>query len=120
VGYVFSSADSITVQWVVSGRLPIGVIDNVTFDMLLPDETREGLIILAATDDVPRQLMLLRTGMEPELVAAIKAIFVGMDEQEDAQMPLATFLTTEFDEFPEGVEVALFRMQTLYELVQEN
>ena len=45
---------------------------------------------------------------------------IGIDEQEDAKEALDTFLTTEFDEFPEGAEAALARMQTLYELVQND
>lgn len=120
VGYVFSTADNTTIQWVVSGKVPVGVIDNVTFDILLPEETREGLIILAATEDVPRQVMVLREEIEPELAAAIQQILINIDEQADAQMALEEFLTTEFDEFPEGAEAALARMQTLYELVQDN
>ena len=120
VGYVFSTADNTTIQWVVSGKVPIGVIDNVTFDILLPEETREGLTILAATEDVPRQVMVLREGIEPDLAEAIKTTLIGIDEQADAEAALADFLTTEFDEFPEGAEAALSRMQTLYELVQEN
>ena len=120
VGYVFSTADNTTIQWVVSGKVPIGVIDNVTFEILIPEETREGLTILAATEDVPRQLMLLRAGIEPELAKAIKTVLIGVNEKEDAQAALEAFLTTEFDEFPEGADAALSRMQTLYELVQDN
>lgn len=119
-GYVFSTADNTTIQWVVSGKVPIGVIDNVTFDILIPEETRSGLTILAATEDVPRQLVLLRAGMEPELAQAIQTILIGVDESEEGQAVLEAFLTTEFDEFPEGAEAALARMHTLYELVQEQ
>ncbi len=120
VGYVFSTADNTTIQWVVSGKVPIGVVDNVTFDILIPEETRAGLTILAATEDVPRQLMLLRSGLEPDLAAAIQEILIGIDEVEEGQGALTAFLTTEFDEFPEGAEAALSRMQTLYELVQSE
>ena len=41
VGYVFSTADNTTIQWIVSGVVPIGVIDNVTFD-ILTDVTQRG------------------------------------------------------------------------------
>lgn len=120
VGYIFSTADNTTIQWLVSGVVPIGVIDNVTFDILIPEETRQGLTVLAATEDVPRQLVLLRSGMEPELAQAIQTVLIEADETEEGQAVLETFLTTEFDEFPEGAEAALARMQTLYELVQEQ
>jgi phosphonate transport system substrate-binding protein len=120
VGYLFSTADNTTIQWVVSGRVPIGVVDNVTFELLIPEETREGLTILAATEDVPRQMVLLRSGIEPELAEAIQTILIGVDESEEGQAALETFLTTKFDEFPEGAEAALARMQTLYGLVQDQ
>jgi phosphonate transport system substrate-binding protein len=120
VGYVFSTADNTTIQWVVSGKVPIGVVDNVTFELLIPEETREGLTILGATEDVPRQMVLLRSGIEPELAEAIQTILIEVDESEEGQAALAAFLTTEFDEFPEGAEAALARMQTLYELVQDQ
>jgi phosphonate transport system substrate-binding protein len=120
VGYLFSTADNTTIQWVVSGRVPIGVVDNVTFELLIPEETREGLTILAATEDVPRQMVLLRSGIEPELAETIQTILIGVDESEEGQAALETFLTTKFDEFPEGAEAALARMQTLYGLVQDQ
>lgn len=120
VGYLFSTADNTTIQWVVSGKVPIGVVDNVTFELLIPEETREGLTILAATEDVPRQMVLLRSGIEPELAEAIQTILIGVDESEEGQAALEAFLTTKFDEFPEGAEAALARMQTLYGLVQDQ
>jgi len=43
-----------------------------------------------------------------------------MDEAEAGQAVLETFLTTKFDEFPQGAEAALARMRTLYELAQSR
>lgn len=119
VGYVFSTADDTTIQWVISGKVPVGVIDNVTF-MRLPEETQAGLKIIAETEDVPRQLVLVRPGLDAELVEAIRAELLVMDENDAGLQALETFLTTEFDEFPEGPEAALSRMRTLYELVQDG
>jgi phosphonate transport system substrate-binding protein len=118
IGYVFSTADDTTIQWVISGKVPAGVIDNVTFSRL-PEETQAELKIIAATEDVPRQMVLVRPGMDGELVTSIRAELLAMDETEAGQAALEIFLTTKFDEFPEGPEAALARMRTLYELVQE-
>ncbi|MCA9968952.1 MAG: phosphate/phosphite/phosphonate ABC transporter substrate-binding protein [Anaerolineales bacterium] len=118
IGYVFSTADNTTIQWVVSGRVPAGVVDNITYELFIPEETRAELVILAETEAVPRQMVLVRPGMEPALQAAIRETLLAIDEDEAGQAALETFLTTEFDEFPQGVEAALARMQTLYDLVQ--
>lgn len=119
VGYVFSTADDTTIQWVISGKVPVGVIDNVTFSRL-PEETQAELKIIAQTEDVPRQMVLVRPGMDPDLVEVLRTELLQMDENEEGQAALEIFLTTEFDEFPEGPEVALSRMRTLYNLVQEE
>ncbi|HSH04719.1 MAG TPA: phosphate/phosphite/phosphonate ABC transporter substrate-binding protein [Anaerolineae bacterium] len=117
IGYTFSTADDTTIQWVVSGRVTAGAIDNVTLGRL-PPETQEQLRVIAATGDVPRQLVLVRPGLDPNLVTAIHDELLTMDENEAGQAALEAFLTTQFDEFPEGATIALQRMRELYELVQ--
>ena len=117
IGYVFSTADNTTLQWVISGLVPAGVTDNVTFSRL-PAETQAELAIIAETEEVPRQLVLVRAGLEEALVAKIKSELLQMDENEAGQTALETFLTTEFTEFPEGPEKALAQMQQIYDMVQ--
>lgn len=117
VGYVFSTADNTTVQWVVSGLVPAGVTDNVTFGRL-PAETQAELAIFAETEDVPRQLVLVRAGLDEALIARIKTELLAMDENETGQAALDTFQTTEFTEFPEGPDKALARIQQIYQMVQ--
>ena len=119
VGYVFSTADNTTIQWVISGRVPVGVIDNVTFSRL-PADTQSELAIVAETEAVPRQMVLVRPGLDPALVEAIETELLAMDESEAGQAVLDTFLTSEFDEFPEGATPALGRMEALYELAKER
>jgi len=119
VGYVFSTADDTTVQWVISGIVHVGVVDNVTFSRL-PEETQAELKIIAATEDVPRQMVLVREGMEADMVEAIRKTLLAMDESEQGQVALEAFQTTEFAEFSEGADAALARMRTLYELVQQE
>ena len=119
VGYVFSTADNTTIQWIISGIVPVGVIDNVTFSRL-PAETQAELQIIAETEDVPRQLVLVGTGVSAELKQALTAALLAMDENEEGQKALEIFLTTEFNEFPEGAQKALERMGELYALVQNN
>ncbi len=117
IGYVFSKADNTTIQWVISGKVPAGVVDNVTFSRL-PKETQAELKIIAATEDVPRQMVLVRAGMDEALVEVIRSELLAMDESAAGQAALDTFLTTEFAEFAEGPEAALARMRVLYDMVQ--
>ncbi len=101
----------------ISGIAPAGVIDNITFQRL-PEETQAELRIIAATDNVPRQMVLVRPGLDEALVTAITNELLVMDENEEGQVALESFQTTEFDEFPEGYAAAMEKMQTLYQLVQ--
>lgn len=119
VGYVFSRADNSTIQWVISGKVPAGVIDNVTFSRL-PEETQAELKIIAATEDVPRQMVLVRPGMDEALVAVIRAELLAVHKTEEGRAVLERFQTTEFAEFEEGAEAALTRMRALYEIVQQE
>lgn len=119
VGYVFSTADNTTIQWIISGKVPVGVTDNVTFGRL-PAETQAELQILAETEDVPRQLVLVSSDISESLSAAVKEELLAMDENEAGQAALEIFLTTKFDELPEGTQKSLDRMGELYTLVQNN
>jgi phosphonate transport system substrate-binding protein len=118
VGYVFSTADNTTIQWLISSKIPVGVIDNVTFGRL-PEETQAELKIIAETEAVPRQLVLVSTGISEPLAKSIKDALLTMDENEAGQEALEIFLTTEFDEFPDGAQKSLERMGELYTLVQD-
>ena len=119
VGYVFSTADNTTIQWIISGKIPVGVTDNVTFSRL-PEETQAGLQIIAETEDVPRQLVLVSSDLSGPLTKSIKEALLAMEENETGQEALDTFLTTEFDEFPDGAQKSLERMGELYALVQDT
>ncbi len=120
IGYVYSTADNTTIQWVVSRRVPVGVVDNITYERFIPAETRAELVVLGETESVPRQLVLVSPDMDEELQEAIKKILLEMDDTESGSTVLKTFLTTKFDEFPQGAEVALGRMRAIYQIVQER
>ena len=119
VGYAFSTADDTTIQWVISGVVPAGVIDNTTFQRL-PEETQAELRIIASTEDVPRQMVLVRPGLDEALVEAITKELLAMDENEEGAAALEAFQTTAFEEFPQGYAAAMEQMQSLYGLIQER
>jgi phosphonate transport system substrate-binding protein len=120
IGYVFSDDDDNTIQWVISGRVAVGVVDNETY-LEIPEETREQLTILAETENLPRHLVVASPTMDTEVVAAVTDLLTGLDEAEDGERVLESFEeTAQFDEFPQGIEAALTRMRELYDLVQEG
>ena len=97
-----------------------GVLDSQAYFEEIPEETRTNLRVLGETEAVARQVAIARPNMDPALQDAIKAILLGASENEAGQAALETFKTTKFDEFPDGAEATLNRMQEMYELTQSK
>ena len=106
-----------TVQWVVSGKASAGVIDSTAYAEI-PEETRSELVVLAETESVPRQVMMVRSGMDAAQLEAVKALLIQLDQTEEGQAVLEKFVTSKFDEFPEGADAGMARMEEMYQLVQ--
>lgn len=118
VGFVFSYDDENTLQWVLNGFASAGVVDDYRFDVAFPADVTANLVVLARTETTPRQIGIASPTLDQPLVEAIKTALIGMDESEAGQAALENFLTTKFDEFPEGIDVAIKRMREMMEIVQ--
>ncbi len=118
VGFVFSYDDENTLQWVLSGLTAAGVTDDYHFDNAFPREAVDQLVELARTEFIPRQVVMVRPGMDSALVKAIKQALIGMEETEEGKAALKPFQTTQFDEFPEGIEKATQRMREMLKIVE--
>ena len=118
VGFVFSYDDENTLQWVLSGLVSAGVTDDYHYDVTFPEDAIQKLVELERTESTPRQVVVARPGLEPELLEAIKQVLINIDEDEAGQPILEAFQTTQFDEFPEGIEAATAHMRELMEIVQ--
>lgn len=119
VGFVFSYDDENTLQWVLSGLVAAGATDDYNYNVAFPPEAREKLIVLTETESVPRQVVVARPGLDPELLEAIKQVLITAHESEAGQAALEPFQTSRFDEFPEGIEAAQNRMREMMEVVQD-
>lgn len=119
VGYIFSGEDTNTIQWVVSGLVAAGVVDSGTYEEDIPEETREGLVVLHRTEAVPRHVVLVSADVDEALREAVIELLLGLDKTEEGREILFVFEeTTKFDEFPGGIDAALARMQELHDMVQ--
>ena len=119
VGFVFSGDDLNTLQWVVGGTVIAGATDNANYEELVAESDAE-LMILAETESVARNVVLMRGDMDAELVTAVTDLLLGLDETAAGLEILDIFKTAQFDEFPEGAENAWNRMRALYEMVQNR
>jgi len=119
VGIVFACDDQNVLQWVLSGLTPAGVTDDYNFDTAFPPEATEKLVELARTESTPRQVMVMRSGMDPKLQDAILQALTTMHESPEGQAVLDNFQTTRFDVFPEGIDAASSRMREMMEIIKD-
>lgn len=120
VGYIFSNDDENTIEWVLSGRVQAGVVDNLTYLSDIPEETRENLTIIAETIDVPRRVLMIGPNVEPELATLIAEIFMGLDETEEGQALLEIVKTAQFDEFPDGIDASFEPIQEMFNVINDR
>ncbi len=115
VGYLLTGDEDNTVQWVLTGKADAGAVDRKTYAGL-PAETRAQMVVLGETERVARHVVLVRPGLDPAVVAALKSELERMDSTEDGRTVLEAFeKTSRFDNFP--VEASLERMRLLFLIV---
>lgn len=120
VGYAFSGDDANTIQWVLSGKVPAGAIASTAYQDI-PESDRKNLVVLKETEELPRHLVLVRGSMDASMVDTIKTLLVGLDKTDNGKAILKTFeKTARFDEFPNGADATLKRVNELYQLVQSG
>lgn len=121
IGYIFSDDDDTSLEWVNSGQVAAAATDDVSYVDDIPDDVRGNFTILAETEALPRQVAVVRPGMDEDLMAAIVDVLLHIHESEEGQAALEEFDdTARFDEFPEGLEAALDRMREMLEVVRQG
>lgn len=118
VGYVFSDDDENTIQWVINGKVAAGAVDINSF-LEIPEESRKAMTILKESEKVARHVVMVKPGMDPKQVEAIKAALMGMDKTPEGKTILKEFEeTAKFDEFPTQADID--KMRKLYEQVKNK
>lgn len=117
IGYFFTGDDDNTIEFVLSEQAVAGVVDNLTYLEDIPEETRNQLVILAETDAVPRQVVLVSPTVPDDLRGALIDLMVGLTESDEGLELLDSLKTDQFDEFPDGAEAALESFRPYYDIV---
>jgi phosphonate transport system substrate-binding protein len=118
VGYIFSKDDENTIQWVISAKVAAGAADNQTFAQI-PEQTRRNMNIIAETEKVPRQVVIVSPHLRENQVAAIKNLLINMDKTEEGKKILKQFEeTAKFDDLSTATDFD--KMRQLYELVKNR
>lgn len=104
LGYVFTQDDKNTVLWLAKGWIDAAATDPRGFAML--ENARPGQYrALAQSMEVPRQVVIARKGLSPELAEIIKQKLIALKDSDEGKKIMKKFhKTTRFDEFPDGVE----------------
>ena len=118
VGFVFSYDDENTLQWVLRGLVAGGATDDYHMDVDFPADATNHLFVLARTDLVPRQVVVARGDIDPDLLKSIIQVLVQAHETEEGRAALEPFQTSKFDKFPEGIENAVNRMRDMMGIVE--
>ncbi len=104
VGYIFTNDDRNTLAWIYNGWVDAAATDNQRFEAL--EAAAPGAFrVLARSIDVPRQIIVRRSGLDDSLMVAVANVLIDMENSEVGRESLENFNhTTKFDRFPAGVE----------------
>ncbi len=104
----------------LSNRVHAGAMNNDDFKLLAAKQIKK-LKIIHSTVNVPRNIVSIRSDLDPTLTNKIKKTLIQMDKSANGQNILQQFKkTAKFDEFPNGVNTMLNSLNKLYTSLQKN
>lgn len=118
VGYAFAEGEANVVAWVHRGLTDAGVVSNLDWEN--DDETpaflKDDLIVIHETPPIIRSLVLVRSGLVPELKARLSEILQGMHETEAGRRTLRSYFdVSRYDRIDEA---ALDGLETVRQIRQ--
>ena len=117
IGYIFTRDEENTVEMLLQGLLAGGGISNQDYEGL-PEEIKRQFVVFGRTAAVPRQLVSVRPGLDPELVTRVRELLTGLDETEEGRKLLEGLKKTKkFDELPADSEASLEELKELMGLI---
>ncbi|TCL01259.1 phosphonate transport system substrate-binding protein [Shimia isoporae] len=110
VNYVFSGDDDTSALWVIRGHVEAAATDNATFEKLQTAASGQYRSI-GVSPTVPRQLLVKRAGLAPELEAKLADILTTMHETPEGAEILYKFnKTTKFERFETPTDAVMAQM----------
>jgi len=123
VGYCFAKTEVNIGHWVHKGFVAAGVLNDLEYQNPkdVPLEFMSDFKIIYETEEVPRNLILVRQDLDPKMEAEIKKVLLNMNlSQEGRQVLQKMAETTKFDELPGGAEEAFKKIKELYEYIKKE
>ena len=120
IGYYFSRDEQNTLELVLRGAVAGGRVSNQDYDEL-PAEVKDLIVTFDSTIEVPRQLVSVRGGLDPEIVSTTAQLLVALDQsQEGLELLEHLKKTKKFDALPPETGAALAELRKLIDLVASN
>ena len=96
VGYLFARTELNITTWVHKRLVDAGVLSNLDWNnpQRLPASFAQDFRVIARSEDVPRALMLTRTGIDPRVQARLREVLVEASLDPDAGEVLRRFIET--------------------------
>jgi len=120
VGYVFSNDAENTMFWVLKRKVVAGAVNEDYFEELAGSRI-DDLRIIHTTGAVPRNLVCVRSDLDPEVRTALVKLLLGLHHDELGRSVLDKFEETrKFDLLPGGSEAYLAGIMELLPFVEED
>lgn len=113
IRYIFSRSCKNVIEWVINGKVDAGAVDRRTFTKLQPD-IRNSIVILAKTEKLPRQLVLVRGDLDPEAIAKIETILLNLEGNAAGKALLKQLKTSKFERL-EAEDLS--KIKTIYDRI---
>ncbi len=96
VGYVFARTELNIATWVHKRLVDVGVLSNLDWmnPARMPPVFAQDFRVIGRTEDVPRALMLARTGLDPKVEARLREVLQEAAQDPEAGEALRRFLGT--------------------------
>ena len=117
IGYYFSGDEENTIQLILMGKVAGGGISNQDYDALSA-ELKARLVVVDRTVAVPRQLVSVRPGMDPEMIEKVRRLLISLDRSDEGKKLLTGLKNTrKFDMLPPDSGASLEDLKILIGLV---
>lgn len=102
IGYVFAGSELNISSWVFYGKVAAGALSEADWVDQIdnPEAYRKQFRIVHQTEEIPRMVVLVRKGLPPRVLSAVKNVLLTMHETEAGREALKSYKFDYFLEMP--------------------